>query len=138
MVEYWRTFKFPFTVKSFPTYTLPFNDASEVNNKWLLIVASPVTLSPAPAVNNPLVVIVLLVKVSMPAKVAKVPVEVGKVTVAEPFVIDEITGAVKVLLVNVSMPAKVDNVCVPVGIVIVPELEIEEIIGAFRVLFNKI
>jgi len=61
----------------------------------------PVTVNPAPAVNNPEVVIVLLVNVSEPAKVAKVPVAVGNVTVATPLVIDEITGALKVLFVKV-------------------------------------
>jgi len=59
------------------------------------------TVNPAPAVNNPEVVIVLFVKVSEPAKVANVPVAVGNVTVAAPFVIDEITGVVRVLFVKV-------------------------------------
>ncbi|NDG64385.1 MAG: hypothetical protein EBY29_13120 [Planctomycetes bacterium] len=60
----------------------------------------PVTDKPAPAVNNPEVEMVLFVNVSVPAKVANVPVAVGNVTVAAPFVMDEITGVVRVLFVS--------------------------------------
>ena len=69
--------------------------AIEVDGKVTL----PVTDKPAPAVKRPEVVIVLLVKVSVPVKVANVPVPVGKVIVP-PFVMDEIVGVVRVLLVR--------------------------------------
>ena len=63
-------------------------------------------MKPAEAVNNPEVVIVLFVSVSVPANVASVFVPVGIVTVPL-FVIVAIVGAVNVLLVNVCDPAKV-------------------------------
>ena len=46
-----------------------------------------------------------------------VPVPVGKVSVAAPFVIVDITGAVNVLFVSVSVVALPTKVSVPVGIV---------------------
>ena len=59
------------------------------------------TVNPAPAVNNPLVEMVLFVKVSSPANVDNVPVLEGNVIVAAPFVIEEIIGVVRVLPVSV-------------------------------------
>ena len=58
------------------------------------------TVNPAEAVNNPDVVIVLFVNVSVPANVANVLVPAGIVTVPL-FEMEEITGVVSVLLVNV-------------------------------------
>lgn len=67
------TMRFPTTVKSFPITTFPFIDESDPIMSLLVIFASPpVTDNPAPAVNRPLVEMVLLVRVSTPANVAKV------------------------------------------------------------------
>ena len=137
MVEYCFTLKLPLTVKSLAIYTFPFNDESFVTNNLLLVVVSPVTVNPAPAVKRPLVVMVLFVRVSVPVKVANVPVVVGKVIVPE-LIMDEIVGVVRVLFVRVSVPVKVANVSVEVGKVIVPELMIDEMVGVVSVLFVKV
>ncbi len=42
----------------------------------------------------------------MSVVIARVPVELGSVRVAAPFVILEITGLVRVLFVKVSVPAR--------------------------------
>ena len=70
--------------------------AIEVEGK----VTVPVTDKPAPAVNRPLVVIVLFVNVSVPVNVANVPVTVGKVIVPV-LIMDEMVGVVRVLFVKV-------------------------------------
>jgi hypothetical protein len=95
------------------------------------------TVNPAAAVNSPDVVMVLLVNVSVPAKVANVFVPVGNVRVPL-FEIVAIIGAVSVLFVKVSAPAKVANVFGPVGNVRVPLFEIVAITGAVNVLFVSV
>jgi len=131
--------RFPFTVKSFPIITFPFNDASAPTMSLFVIFASPsVTDNPAPAVNKPLVVMVLLVRVSGPANVAKVWVPVGRVRVPE-FDIEVITGPTNVLLVSVSVVARPTKVSELVGRVNIPApFDMEAITGVVKVLLERV
>ena len=64
------------------------------------VIVPAVTVRPAPAVSSPDVVMVLFVRVSVPSRVAKVRVPVGRVMVPL-FEMEEMTGVVKVLFVRV-------------------------------------
>lgn len=133
------TMRFPTTVKSFPIITFPLRDASPPTASLLVIFASPpVTDNPAAAVNKPLVVMVLLVRVSKPSTVAKVWFPVGTVIVPE-FDIEEITGPTNVLLVSVSVVARPTKVSVDVGRVNMPApFDMEAMTGVVKVLFNRV
>lgn len=82
---------------------------------------------------------VLLDKVAVPVAEMRVPEAVGnEIVLPEPLISDEITGKVNVLLVRVSVVARPMRVSVDVGSVSNPVLLIVEIIGADKVLLNRV